>query len=334
MTTSNVSISNASPSVGIPVTVDNFVRAETDMYFSNLARRCGGVGKFHHNARLASGDERLVIRPNRDTLYSVAVFDLDAGPVTITLPDSGGRFMSMQVINQDHHIPVPVSYEAGTHKITREQAETRYVAVAIRLLADPARESDLDAARRLQALVAVRQAAVGSLELPDWDAASRASLRERLTALGAGLDSKAMFGRRKEVMPTRHLIGTAVAWGGNPERDATYVHVAPEHNDGETVYRLTVGDVPVDGFWSITVYAADGYFSRNACEAYSINSLTAHRAPDGSATIQFGGYDASVPNCLPIVAGWNYMVRLYRPRAEVLSGEWQFPLAIPRREEF
>jgi len=23
--------------------------------------------------------------------------------------------------------------------------------------------------------------------------------------------------------------------------------------------------------------------------------------------------------------GWNYMVRLYRPRAEILNGTWKFP---------
>jgi hypothetical protein len=28
---------------------------------------------------------------------------------------------------------------------------------------------------------------------------------------------------------------------------------------------------------------------------------------------------------LPIVKGWNYTVRLYRPRAEILSGKWKFP---------
>ena len=39
---------------------------------------------------------QTVIRMNRDTLYSAAVFDLDAGPVTITLPDPGKRFLSMQ----------------------------------------------------------------------------------------------------------------------------------------------------------------------------------------------------------------------------------------------
>jgi len=27
--------------------------------------------------------------------------------------------------------------------------------------------------------------------------------------------------------------------------------------------------------------------------------------------------------------GWNYMARLYRPRAEVLNGTWKFPEAQP-----
>lgn len=43
--------------------------------------------------------------------------------------------------------------------------------------------------------------------------------------------------------------------------------------------------------------------------------------------IQFGGCDGKIPNCLPIMRGWNYMVRLYRPHAEILSGKWKFPEA-------
>jgi hypothetical protein len=34
-----------------------------------------------------------------------------------------------------------------------------------------------------------------------------------------------------------------------------------------------------------------------------------------------------VPNCLPTEKGWKYMVRLYRPRAEILNGKWKFPEA-------
>ena len=49
---------------------------------------------------------------------------------------------------------------------------------------------------------------------------------------------------------------------------------------------------------------------------------------DGSVTVHFGG-DDDRPNLLPIVDGWNYTVRLYRPRPEVLDGSWQFPSIEP-----
>jgi len=49
---------------------------------------------------------------NRDTIYSSGVFDLDASPITITLPEAGKRFMSMQVISQDHYT-LDVLYNAA-----------------------------------------------------------------------------------------------------------------------------------------------------------------------------------------------------------------------------
>ena len=79
----------------IPVTADNFNRAETDMYFALFAKR-GALGRFIHLRDLPL--ENTGVRPNRDTLYSEAVFDLDAGPVRITLPKAGNRFMSMMVV--------------------------------------------------------------------------------------------------------------------------------------------------------------------------------------------------------------------------------------------
>jgi hypothetical protein len=30
-----------------------------------------------------------------------------------------------------------------------------------------------------------------------------------------------MFGRKEDTDPVRHLIGSASAWGGNPEKEAT-----------------------------------------------------------------------------------------------------------------
>jgi hypothetical protein len=81
--------------------------------------------------------------------------------------------------------------------------------------------------------------------------------------------------------------------------------------------------------WSISVYNANGFFEKNDRNAYSVNSLTATPSSDGSFTIQFGGCEKTAPNCLPIVPGWNYTVRMYRPRKAILDRDWAFPVARP-----
>jgi hypothetical protein len=88
-----------------------------------------------------------------------------------------------------------------------------------------------------------------------------------------------------------------------------------------------VKDVPVDGFWSVVVCNKDGFIEAPV-SSISVNNVTAMSDAHGSATIHFGG-DAKTPNHLRIMPGWNYIVRLYRPRAEVLEGRWKFPEAQP-----
>jgi hypothetical protein len=308
----------------VPVTVDNFIRAESDLYLGNIVKD-NGFGKFNHRREPASLDNQAVIRLNRDTLYSSAVFDLDAGPVTITMPDAGKRFMSMQVINQDHYVP-EVAYGAGTRTLTRDQAGTRYVAVAIRTLVDPADPKDVDQVHKLQDAIKVSQKSAGKFEVPSWDQASQKKVRDALLILATTMpDFKRAFGTREQVDPVRHLVGTAAAWGGNPNRDATYLNITPAKNDGTTIYKLDVKDVPVNGFWSVSVYDEKGYYEKNQYNAYTLNNLTAKRSDDGSIAIQFGGCDGKIPNCLPITKGWNYTVRLYRPKPEILNGKWKFP---------
>jgi hypothetical protein len=112
---------------------------------------------------------------------------------------------------------------------------------------------------------------------------------------------------------------------GRPSRERR--PLSQHHDGGAAVYKLNVQDVPVDSFWSITVYNAKGYLEPNRYNAYSLNNITAKKNADGSVAVQFGGCDGKISNCLPTMAGWNYMVRLYRPRAEVLSGTWKFPAA-------
>ncbi len=167
--------------------------------------------------------------------------------------------------------------------------------------------------------------------MPNWDQASRKKIADTLTVLGASLvDWRGAAGRKGEVDPIRHLIVTATGWGLNPDKDAIYLNVTPSKNDGTTIYKLNVQDVPVDGFWSITLYNAEGYLVKNDQDAYSFNNITAKKNDDGPVTIQFGGCDGKVSNCLPTMPGWNYTVRLYRPRKEILDGTWKFPDAQPQ----
>ena len=315
----------------VPVTVDNFVRAETDLYFSNSVIG-GGFGGWHHIRELLPIDHQTVIRGNRDTLYSTRVLDLDAGPVTITLPEAGQRFMSLQLISEDQY--TTTEYGAGPHTLDKAKIGTRYVLAGVRTLVDPNDPDDLGRVHALQNAIKVSQpGGPGKFEIPNWDKKSQTKVRDALLVLASTVtDTRRAFGTKEEVDPVQYLIGAASAWGANAPRDAVYLNVVPAKNDGSTSYTLKVKDVPVDGFWSVSVYNAKGYYEKNPRGAYTLNNITAQKDGNGAITIRFGGCDGKVQNCLPIVKGWNYMVRLYRPRADILTGAWKFPEAEPTHE--
>jgi hypothetical protein len=310
------------------VTVENYNRAQTDVNFAAVVNN-GGFGRFRHGRELAPPVQQGIVRPNRDTLYSFAIFDLDAGPVTITLPEGAKRFMGMQVVNQDQYTPATY-YGAGTHTLTRAMIGTRYAIAVVRFLVDFSNKEEIQQVYTLQDAIRSSQERSGTFEIPNWDQASLKKVQTALLQLGTTVsDTRRMFGTDEhQVDPVKHLIGSAMLWGGNPEKDALYLPITPARNDGKTVYKLTIGDVPVDGFWSLTVYNNEGYLQPNKVNAFSVNSITARRAPGGSITIQFGGCDGEIQNCLPIIEGWNYTVRLFKPRPEILDGTWRFPEAL------
>ena len=232
----------------------------------------------------------------------------------------------MQLVSEDH-FAIAVEYGPGTFTYTKEKVGTRYVFIIIRTLANPENSEDVKEANALQDAIKVEQVSKGKWEAPDWDLATQDKIRKTLNELASLGYSGAMFGTKDEVNPIAHLIGTAVGWGGNPAYAAVYQGAYPKANDGKIVHAITVKDVPVDGFWSISVYNEKGFFEKNSLNAYSINNLTAKPNLDDSFTIQFGGCDGKALNCIPIMPGWNYTVRLYRPRKEILDGAWKFPEA-------
>ena len=200
----------------VPVTVENFVRAESDRMLASFQANAGGMNRFHHNRTPTPIDHQPVIRMNRDTLYSAAVVDISEG-ARLTLPDSGERYLSVMVVDQDHFIN-RIIHEPGDHDLTIDEFGTPWVAVA-------ARSSSIRRTRRCgggqrapgpargrgQVGTAVRGARYDTASLD----ATRAALLELAQRLG---NFDHAFGARAEVDPIRHLLATAAGWGGLPDR--------------------------------------------------------------------------------------------------------------------
>lgn len=307
----------------IKVNVDNFARVETALQFDRMLDSFldGKVNTWRHLRNPTPLDNQVVIRMNRDTIYSTAIVDISKG-ATLTIPESGNRYLSVMVVNEDHYLN-KVYYDAGTYELTMDEFHTPYVNLSARILVNSADQADIKKVNALQDQLAIKAASARPYSHPNYDQASYKETYGAVIELSRGLpDARGMFGKKEEVGEVRHMLGTAFGWGGLPDNEANYLNVEPNLPVG--AYQLTVKDVPVDAFWSISVYNKDGYIDENKYNAYNVNNISGTPNKDGSFTVHFGG-DPESKNYLHITKGWNYIVRMYQPRKEILDGSWTFP---------
>jgi hypothetical protein len=305
------------------VNVDNFARAETAFQFDRVLTLVEGgqVNKFVHLREPTPLDQQNVIRMNRDTYYSAAIVDISKG-ATLTIPETEGRYVSAMIINENHYNN-KVYHKPGTYKLTMKEFSTPYVSVNFRILVDDLDPEDVKKVWAIQDGITIEAKSSKPYSHPNYDKESYEATYKPLIELSRGLpETSRMFGKEEHVDKVRHLLGTAFGWGGLPENEAFYLTIEPNLPVG--AYEITVKDVPVDAFWSISSYNRDGYFQENEYKAYSFNNITGTPNEDGSFTVHFGG-DPNSSNYLHITEGWNYTVRLYMPRKEILDGTWVFP---------
>ena len=307
----------------------NFVRAETDMQMKGYSSAPFKFGEFTHGRKAYDVNHQVTLSGNRDTIYSFGVFDLSKSDLTITLPDSKGKYMTLMPISQDHDI-----YEGlnapGTYTFKQSEIGTRYMAFVIRVLMDPNDPKDMERAHKLQDAVKVAQSDKGDMSgLKEWDKKSMLAMRKAYNALGsAATSSSNFFGVKCDRSYLDASMGVAVGWGGMQRKDALYLPTQVEKNDGKTAYTITVPkEIPVDGFWSVTIYNQERFMVPNEYNSYSLNSLTAKKNADGTTTLRLGG-DPKAENFLYIPKDWLYLVRFYQPKKEILDGSWTFPKAV------
>src|SRR6056297_1709077 len=82
-----VELLSESPQVVSMVTLENYIRAETDFAFADFQKNAGNrINHFYYITEPTPLDQQPVVRMNRDTLYAAAVVDTRGG-ATVTIPD-------------------------------------------------------------------------------------------------------------------------------------------------------------------------------------------------------------------------------------------------------
>lgn len=307
----------------IVVTPENFKTAATHWEFTKYLPKTGGVNKFGHIRAPYPVDVKATVRPNRDTLYSIAIIDISEG-ATLNIPEMGDRYVSAMVVNEDHYVN-EVYLGGGEFPLTKEIFDTDYVILVMRTLVDSSDPEDVAAVNALQDQYKITANSAKPFIVPNYNRDSFKEVLELGLEVGRYLpDARATFGSKDQVDSLRHFAGTAYGWGGLPEDQAFYLNIEPGLPVGE--YKIEVpAEVPVGQFWSVTVYDAQGFFAVNDLNSYSINSITGDRNEDGTMTVHLGGCEDGRVNCVPIVEGWNYIVRQYEPDEAILDGSWTFP---------
>lgn len=306
-----------------------YIQAESRAFFADFIGR-SGVNSFYHFPGVASAEDRFVVSPNNDTVYSVAIVNVSEG-FTLHLPEVKDRFLSIQILDENHMTPFYL-YGGGTRTFTADQFDTNYVTVGIRT-ATTALDADLKVVlEELQPQYRISGARdVDDMLRPDLEALAR--VRAALLAEYGKITSTsgAMQARTDLIQDWEFFTYiTAGAWGLSADENAMYAPYALDDAKGGDCYVATYPPVPVKAFFSITVYGPEKYLMSNEDNIVSSNRGVAMN-DDGSFTVAFGGEKcrglapnyAHTPN-----DGWSLMLRAYRPDVEAFRA-YRMPRIVP-----
>jgi hypothetical protein len=138
------------------VTEDNFIVAESDKYFFEQQNKLF-INAFVHDTELVTPDTQVVVRQNRDTMYSKGVFDTTGG-VSFEMPILDA-YQSVQIIDENHRTITVLYAEKGKNKatITPDMLSFgQHVWVIIRTQVESMAEEDIQKGREKQRLVIAR----------------------------------------------------------------------------------------------------------------------------------------------------------------------------------
>ncbi len=82
-----------------PLVTMDVTRKQLTNFEPGKAPGRGPMNMFNNSATYPAADDKAVVRPNFDTLYSVAYLDLTREPVVVSVPDTGGRYYLLPMLD-------------------------------------------------------------------------------------------------------------------------------------------------------------------------------------------------------------------------------------------
>lgn len=142
-------------------------------------------------------------------------------------------------------------------------------------------------------------------------------------------------GRYGDDVELRALVAR-IGWGANVPEEAVYPLATTSADgaelDGTNTYRITFpadGLPPVEGFWSLSVYAGDMFFADHPAGRWNIGDRypDLEFGPDGELEITLAHTEPDdASNWLPVPEGrFVLMLRLYLPGDAILDGTYELP---------
>jgi len=302
------------------MTAKEFIQAESRAFISNFIGR-NGINNWFHFQALANKDDTWVVSPNNDTIYSIVAVNAKDG-FTLVVPDVGERFVSVHILGENHMSPFYL-YGGGTYKFTRDQFESDYLALGIRMGTDGTPEDVKHIVNDLQPQYKILHAdSSDTMTRPDTE--KMLKVREAMIKEYDSLPDTfgVMVDHTSKVTDwEKFTYVTAGAWGLSPDHTAMYAPYSLDNVKGGQCYTATYPAVPVDAFFSITVYGQDKFLMADHDNIVSSNQ-NAVVNKDGSFTVIYGNMDCKVKGKNFLYTpqdNWSFLMRAYKPDVSKFS---------------
>ena len=274
---------------GVTVTPDNFIHADsTRSYLKELDQSNGKVNVVRPVREFTNADNQDVIRMNRDTLYTRVILDVKGG-ASITVKKYDG-YQNINVIDINHSQVASLTGD-GVLKIDESmlsEGHHAYVIVRTGLLRDLSEKNMMAEAHKAQDNISISVNSsepfvpsvnydYESLETVKYGILKEFALHPKKDVIKNGL------GTVEERDPESARVIVAIGWGALAGEQAVYASFTGSR-ERESFTIANKPNAHDKGFFSITIYNANGYI---ATINYAINSDDMVPNKDGSYTVTF-----------------------------------------------